>query len=367
MGIAKFTLAVFDMECLPGSGDTFPRPECDPVIQISTVLDRDMFSGDTKSPELHIFVLGSLPSVLPALDEFDPATTVAHCFSTEFDMLYAWVRFIDDADPDIISGWNTDGFDWPYLHGRCAALGLPCAVGRGGKNLQIRHADNGKTYITCYGRILADMLPVWRAQHNERSYALANVSAVHLGATKAPVKYADMRDLQSTETGRAKMATYCVKDSWLVWRLGVTRKIWINVLEMSKVTYVPFNAVLSRGQQIRVFSLLTKFAQDANIFIPDYVPRGDAGYAGAVVLDPKPGFYTDCVVTLDFASLYPSIMQAFNMCYLTRRVKVTAYELARSLRLPKCVASHLLPFIGQVCVFHTRGCSALHAVRRQRV
>ena len=40
-------------------------------------------------------------------------------------------------------------------------------------------------------------------------------------------------------------------------------------------------------------------------------------YEGAVVIEPIKGYYTDPVATLDFASLYPSIMMAHNLCYST--------------------------------------------------
>ena len=43
----------------------------------------------------------------------------------------------------------------------------------------------------------------------------------------------------------------------------------------------------------------------------------EAGYEGATVLDPIRGFYNKPISTLDFASLYPSIMQAHNLCYTT--------------------------------------------------
>jgi DNA polymerase delta subunit 1 len=38
-------------------------------------------------------------------------------------------------------------------------------------------------------------------------------------------------------------------------------------------------------------------------------------FEGAIVIDPKRGFYEDPIATLDFASLYPSIMMAHNLCY----------------------------------------------------
>ena len=46
-------------------------------------------------------------------------------------------------------------------------------------------------------------------------------------------------------------------------------------------------------------------------------PGGEIGYEGATVLDAKQGYYREPVATLDFASLYPSIMMAHNLCYST--------------------------------------------------
>lgn len=44
---------------------------------------------------------------------------------------------------------------------------------------------------------------------------------------------------------------------------------------------------------------------------------GDETYEGAIVIDPQVGFYEKPIATLDFASLYPSIMMAHNLCYST--------------------------------------------------
>ncbi len=91
-----------------------------------------------------------------------------------------------------------------------------------------------------------------------------------------------------------------------------------NQTEMARVTGVPIIFLFTRGQQIKVASQLYRKARQHDLVIP--VERhGNDGekYEGAVVIEPTRGFYQDPVATLDFASLYPSIMMAHNLCYST--------------------------------------------------
>ena len=98
----------------------------------------------------------------------------------------------------------------------------------------------------------------------------------------------------------------------------------INYTEMARVTGVPFNYLLSRGQQIKVISQLFRNAGDAGYIIPAMKSEGtDEQYEGATVIEPTRGFYDVPIATLDFASLYPSIMMAHNLCYTTLLDKST--------------------------------------------
>jgi DNA polymerase delta subunit 1 len=93
---------------------------------------------------------------------------------------------------------------------------------------------------------------------------------------------------------------------------------FVNYTEMARVTGVPFNYLLARGQQIKVISQLYRKARSENLVIPNLKSEGsDDQYEGATVIEPSRGYYADPVATLDFSSLYPSIMQAHNLCYTT--------------------------------------------------
>ena len=92
----------------------------------------------------------------------------------------------------------------------------------------------------------------------------------------------------------------------------------INYIEMSRVTGVPFNYLLARGQQVKVVSQLYRKAAEHDFVIP--AMRSEAAeeqYEGATVIEPVKGYYDVPIATLDFASLYPSIMMAHNLCYST--------------------------------------------------
>lgn len=93
---------------------------------------------------------------------------------------------------------------------------------------------------------------------------------------------------------------------------------FINYIEMARVTGIPFNYLLSRGQQIKVISQLYRKALETGYVVPALKQEGsDEQYEGATVLEPEQGYYDVPIATLDFASLYPSIMQAHNLCYTT--------------------------------------------------
>lgn len=81
-----------------------------------------------------------------------------------------------------------------------------------------------------------------------------------------------------------------------------------------------------------MFSQILRYAKKAGYFVPflkgGRVTEGVA-YEGATVLHANTGYYTEPIATLDFASLYPSIMMAHNLCYSTL---VPASEVGRSVR-----------------------------------
>lgn len=92
----------------------------------------------------------------------------------------------------------------------------------------------------------------------------------------------------------------------------------INYMEMARVTGVPMNYLLQRGQQIKVISQILRKCKETNLLIPAMkITESGDDFIGATVIEPIRGYYDTPITTLDFSSLYPSIMQAHNLCYST--------------------------------------------------
>jgi DNA polymerase delta subunit 1 len=158
--------------------------------------------------------------------------------------------------------------------------------------------------------------------HKLSSYTLNAVCAEYLGQQKEDVHHSIIADLQNgSDEDRHRLAVYCLKDALLPIRLMEKLSVIVNCIEMARVTGVPMTFLISRGQQIKVFSMILRKCRDENLLVPTMKKRGGnddaAGYDGATVLDPIKNYYRIPIATLDFASLYPSIMQAYNLCYST--------------------------------------------------
>jgi DNA polymerase delta subunit 1 len=107
--IAPLRILSVDIECQGRKGH-FPEAEKDPVIQIANVV---MVYGEQKPIVQNVFTLkGCLPIVGAQVISSD----------TEEEMLMKWSAFIRAVDPDIITGYNVQNFDIPYLLNRASAL-----------------------------------------------------------------------------------------------------------------------------------------------------------------------------------------------------------------------------------------------------
>ncbi|PWA33263.1 hypothetical protein CCH79_00013575 [Gambusia affinis] len=327
--IAPLRVLSFDIECAGRKG-IFPEPDKDQVIQIASMVQRQ---GETEPFIRTVFTLHSCASIVGSQ---------ILCFTQEKQLLRSWAEFLRTVDPDIITGYNIQNFDFPYLLNRAAALKVDyfpyLGRMRGIKSVlresnfqskQMGRREN-KT-INMEGRVQFDLLQVLLRDYKLRSYTLNAVSFHFLQEQKEDVQHSIITDLQNgNEQTRRRLAVYCLKDAYLPLRLLQKLMCVINYMEMARVTGVPLTYLLSRGQQIKVVSQLLRQAMKQDLVMPVVKTEGGEDYTGATVIEPEKGYYSVPIATLDFSSLYPSIMMAHNLCYTTLLQKGSAEKLGLS-------------------------------------
>ncbi|KAG7170869.1 DNA polymerase delta-like [Homarus americanus] len=315
--VAPFRILSFDIECAGRKG-VFPEYDKDPVIQIGNMVIRQ---GEAEPFVRTIFTLKECAPIVGSK---------VKSFSQEKEMLEQWAKFMRDVDADIITGYNINNFDFPYLLNRAKHLKSPgfSYLGRiKSKRSEIKDSvlqskqmgRRENKSINIDGRCQFDLLLVLVRDYKLRSYTLNAVSYHFLQEQKEDVHHSIISDLQNgSPQTRRRLAVYCLKDALLPLRLLDKLMCIINYMEMSRVTGVPLSYLLTRGQQIKVISQLLRKAVEQDLVLPVHKSGGDDEYEGATVIEPRKGYYDVPIATLDFSSLYPSIMMAHNLCYTTK-------------------------------------------------
>ncbi|KAL8934824.1 MAG: hypothetical protein Q9211_005029 [Gyalolechia sp. 1 TL-2023] len=315
--MAPLRIMSFDIECAGRKG-IFPEANMDPVIQIASIVTR---YGEPKPFVRNVFCLDTCSLIV---------NTRIFEFDAEDEMLLAWRDFLEKVDPDVIIGYNIANFDFPYLidrakHLKCNKFPYWTRI----KNLRSQPKEdkfsskqmgNRETHATnTNGRLQLDLLQLIQRDHQLRSYTLNSVCATFLGEQKEDVHHTMITELYNgTPESRRRLAVYCLKDAFLPQRLMDKLMCLVNYTEMARVTGVPFNYLLARGQQVKFISQIFRKALEQHLVIPNMSPSATTEqYEGATVIEPIRAYYDVPIATLDFASLYPSIIQAHNLCYTT--------------------------------------------------
>lgn len=315
----------WDIECRSASGG-FPvadRPE-DRIIQISTAFQR---YGE---PEPYA-------RTVVCLHETSPVDGVQISWHQhEHQVINEWARLVREHKTDVMLGYNTLQFDWPYVQGRAEVLvdddtGEPLVdlelLGRmveGGGEAREFEMNSGafgqnKFFILqTPGVQQLDLLQWMRREHKLSSYGLDAVSRHFLGDAKLDLPAAQIfAKFLGTPDDRADIAAYAVRDTELPLRLMNKLCVYENLAEMANAVRVPMDYLLTRGQQIKVMSCVLGKAREMGYVLPDNkaigMPPGKK-FEGATVLDAKRGAYFDVVSGLDYASLVRRPAPARRRC-----------------------------------------------------
>jgi DNA polymerase elongation subunit (family B) len=174
---------------------------------------------------------------------------------------------------------------------------------REGEKFQVTQKDAKWFVVQSETQILHDLTPD-EISKLEWSFSKDDTSAQDMFASH-----------RGTADDRAVIAKYCIQDCDLVLTLMAKLDTFVNARGMADVCRVPIQYIFLRGQGIKIFSAVVYQASKRNqIIMTQEGLEGDSSYEGAIVLPPKIGMYLDQPIpVLDFNSLYPSNMIAFNL------------------------------------------------------
>ena len=244
-------------------------------------------------------------------------------FNNEFDLLNDFISWWMKNTPDIVTGWNIQMFDIPYLAKRLYRV-LGDKVARrlspwglcSPKELYIK----GRRHIVydIGGITQLDYLDLYKkfTYTNRESYRLDYIAQVELGQKKLDhSEYDTFKDFYTN--GWQKFVEYNIIDVELVDRLEDKMKLIELALTMAYDAKVNYNDVF---YQVRMWdTIIYNYLKKRNIVIPPKLSeQKDEKYAGAYVKEPKPGKY-DWVVSFDLNSLYPHLIMQYNISPETLR------------------------------------------------
>jgi DNA polymerase elongation subunit (family B) len=283
--------------------------------------------------------------------------------NSEPELIKAYADIVMECDPDTVTGYNIMSYDYKYLDARLTMFYMESwpQMGRILGRIPLMNKREWKSgayghNLVCNlemdGRLNIDLLPIVKRNYKLDKYTLDFVCNNFLKRGKHPVKAEQMfetyefmaaakklkeemgnepffklgdttitqKDMEDIwEAALEQMTTvvkYGVEDSELCIDLFEKLNVWVDLVEMASIVGVTIMELFTRGQQIRCQSQIYDEARQRGIILTkrfaDKVPGFTGGYTGA----PKVGLHKN-IICIDFCSLYPSIIRAYNICYTT--------------------------------------------------
>jgi DNA polymerase elongation subunit (family B) len=273
--------------------------------------------------------------------EKNPIIMIAF-YAEDFQKVFAWKRFktnldyvefveseseliekfketIENYKPDILTGYYTDGFDFPYIKTRADKYKIKLDLGLDFSELKIRKGIRTTAEITgiTHLDIFKFIRKIMAGTLDTDKYNLNAVASEMLGEKKHDIDLDELSKAWDQEV--ENMDVYCeynLNDAKLAHRLS--EKLFPTISEMVKITGLTIFDVNRMGFSQLVEWYLLKQAPNFNQIAPnkpgnnELIQRRAIRIKGAFVFEPKPGLYNDIVV-FDYRSLYPTIISSHNI------------------------------------------------------
>ncbi|KAI5797011.1 hypothetical protein FPQ18DRAFT_386572 [Pyronema domesticum] len=259
-------------------------------------------------------------------------------------MIMSLIDLVRTHDPDILVGYEVHLGSWGYVNDRTTVI-----MEAEGRNLldelarvkmydsegKKRQNDWGYRKASALGVIGRHVINIWRAMRGELTllgYSIENV-AFHLLKKRVPsYSHEDLTEwfTERNSASVTRVLQYYITKVSLDLEILERQEYVARTSEHARLIGLDFKDIIARGSQIKVESLMFRIAKPESYILvsptPEQVGKQNAIECKPLIMEPHSNFYTSPVVVLDFQSLYPSIMLAYNYCYSTCLGKVVPEE-----------------------------------------
>ena len=316
-------------------GELLPDPEFDDIQAIFWSF-KSKFVNNEHLPSTGVLV--NSKDKLKYMSLANQSSISVTCYDSELDLIIALVSLVEYIDPDILSGWELHNSSWGYIIERASIkhqmnllLKLSRVFSKQNNKMGDRYGYTHASSIKITGR---QMLNIWRRLRSELNlnhYSLENV-VFHIFHERLP--FFESTKLTNMWNGNRRntfyLLNYYIKrvnyEMDLIMKLEVIEKI----NEQSRLLGIDFYSIIYRGSQFKVESLLVRLAKAENLMLispsKKQVFKQDSLECIPLVMEPNSAFYKSPLVVLDFQSLYPSLIMAYNICYSTLLGRLKNYN-----------------------------------------
>ncbi|XP_055125475.1 DNA polymerase alpha catalytic subunit isoform X5 [Symphalangus syndactylus] len=266
--------------------------------------------------------------------------------ATERTLLGFFLAKVHKIDPDIIVGHNIYGFELEVLLQRINVCKAPhwSKIGRLKRSNMPKlggRSGFGERNATC-GRMICDVEISAKELIRCKSYHLSELVQQILKTERVVIPMENIQNMYSESSQLLYLLEHTWKDAKFILQIMCELNVLPLALQITNIAGNIMSRTLMGGRSERNEFLLLHAFYENNYIVPDKQifrkpqqklgdedeeidgdtnkykkGRKKAAYAGGLVLDPKVGFYDKFILLLDFNSLYPSIIQEFNICFTT--------------------------------------------------